>query len=236
MTMTLKKSTLFLLCIITLLALSVKNTKSQQVNETVPPAQKKLLVIGDSLTNGLYASHEQATFASVLAQISGYALARRNGAKLPAAVITWGEVKVWNPDIVVLEIGLNDVSLGTVPDSEWAAMYSSLLADMKSTGAKVVACTMFWGGIESSHPNYNRYMLYNQMIRDAAKSNDVSLADLWAATDGCKECVSRSANESYFAPHYHGDNFHPSNYGHEMIAKIVFESIEKRLYVPFVGR
>ena len=188
---------------------------------TVPPVANRLLVLGDSLTSGLYASHEQSTFASILASDLGMHLARKPVGTLPGAVAEWEKVKGWHPAIVVIEVGLNDASKGLLTDGEWDGMYNKLLADISNSGAIPVACTMFWSGINIEHPNYTRYERYNQIIRDAAADQDARLVDLWGITYNKTAYVSNAEEVSYFGPHYRGDNFHPNNLGHAVIAESI---------------
>lgn len=199
---------------------------------TVPPIPERLLILGDSLTSGLYATHEQATFASILADKLAMHLARKGIGNLPGAVDAWSNLKPWKPALVVIEVGLNDVSRGTLTDSEWLAMYIGLLDDIINSGAKPVACTMFWGGIKETHPNYGRYVKYNQMIRDAAAKKGALLVDLWGITSGCEECISKQEVASYWQPHFHGDNFHPSDAGHALIATSIFDVVANKYYFP----
>lgn len=202
---------------------------------TVPPMENRLLVLGDSLTSGLYASHEQATFASILASDLGMHLARKPVGSLPGAVAEWERVKGWHPAIVVIEVGLNDVSKGVLTDGEWDGMYNKLLADISDSGAIPVACTMFWGGIGPEHPNYARYERYNQIIRDAAADQDARLVDLWGITYNKPAYVSNAKEVSYWGPHYHGDNFHPSDLGHAVIAEsISYVILEEDTFLPAV--
>lgn len=216
-----------------LIAILIPSTKWDGDNATVP-TQQKLLTIGDSLTNGLYATYEDATFASLLSESLNAQLARRYVPMLPKAVEEWQKVKAWKPNIIVLEVGLNDVSAGTLPDDQWIAMYDALLLDMQSTGAKVIACTMFWAGIQPTHPNYERYLRYNQMIKEVAERRGVTIADLWARTRDCHECLSSPDTVSYFGSGYKGDNFHPGDYGHAVIAEAIMDANKQRLYIPIV--
>lgn len=209
-------------------------------NGTIPPTPQsplRVLVLGDSLTNGLYATHEQATFVSQIGEKTGYQMARRAGSTLPTIVSIWNEVKVWKPDIVIIEIGLNDVSKGTLTIDEWESTYNNLVVDIKSTNAIVVACTMFMfaPGRESDIPNLDRYTLFNSSIRKVANAQGINLADLWLATHDCKDCVSRASELSYFGPHYHGDNFHPSDHGHAVIAGEILRALGfTQYYMPIM--
>lgn len=225
--------------IVILAPIGCANQASAQ-DGTIPPSPlpqlNKLLVIGDSLTSGLYATHEQATFVSLLGSNTGYMIGRRNGAVLPVAAQVWAEVKAWQPNIVVIEVGLNDVSRNANTEEfldSWEEQYRALIVDIQATGAKVVLCTTFWGGIQKSHKNFNWYMAYNEVIRELAEEQGVMLADLWAVTLDCDECVSRVYALSYFGPHYHGDNFHPSDRGHAVIAREILKALGfTQYYMP----
>jgi lysophospholipase L1-like esterase len=129
-------------------------------------------------------------------------------------------------------VGLNDVSKGTIPEADWAVQYKALLVDMKATGATVIACTMFWGGIKDTHPNYAKYLRFNAIIAAAATATGATVADLWTATSNCDACISQAEQISYFSPHYHGDNFHPSDAGHALIAETIFSVVAGAAHGP----
>lgn len=201
-------------------------------DQTVPPVPGRLLVIGDSLTSGLYASSENNTFASLLATRLGMQLARRHAGTLANAYDVWREVKVWHPEIVIIEVGLNDVSRNVWSPDTWRRNYHDLVADMQGNGATVLVCTTFWAGIGKDHRNYQQYQSLNDDIRQISKETGALLADLWAGTNGCERCVSGVGDDSYFAPHYQGDNFHPNNTGHQLIADAIINALQWRVYIP----
>lgn len=223
------------LILLTITLLSFGRASSTTIG-TLPPVNNRLLIIGDSLTSGLYATSENSTFARLVADATGMQLARRYSKNLEMATATWSEVRGWRPAVIVLEVGLNDVSGGKV-NSAWAVDYERLVRDMLGSGATVIVCTVFYGGIQTRHPNYAIYQQVNVDIAQAAAATSAKLADLWTATNGCVECVSAPGQDSYFAPHYHGDNFHPSDYGHEMIADVVVDAIAGiTYYLPIVAK
>lgn len=187
---------------------------------TQPRTETKVLVIGDSLTSGLYATKEQNTFVSIVAQRSGYSMARRNASVLRNAIPLWSEVKTWKPDIVILEVGINDAN-GRQWSTNWKGDYLALVRDMQASGAEVILCTTFWVNIQPDSPIYPIHQSINQDIRAIANETGAGLADLWSATVNCKECISSPSILSYFAPHYHGDSFHPSDIGHAKIADTI---------------
>ena len=207
------------------------------------PAPKRLLVIGDSLTNGLYATAEQNTFVSIVSKNTDMPTARRAAATLKDAVPLWMNLKAWQPDVVVIELGINDVN-GRQWNARWKKSYQTLVEDIQATGAKVVVCTTFWIGIDDQNPIYALHVGLNNDVRDIAQRTGATLADLWAATEGCADCVSTPDVVSYFSPHYHGDNMHPSDIGHAVIARVITDAINgvgasgttrKTYYMPFVA-
>lgn len=229
---------------IALIALSIfSGAKSNDFGNGTIPAPKRLLVIGDSLTNGLYATAEQNTFVSIVSKNTGMPTARRAVATLRDAIPLWVNLKAWQPDVVVIELGINDIN-GRQWNAQWKKDYQALVEDIQATGARVVICTTFWIGIDDQNPIYALHAGLNNDIRDIARQTGATLADLWIATEGCAECVSTPDVISYFAPHYHGDNMHPSDVGHAAIARVVTGAINgdftssttgKIYYLPFVA-
>lgn len=200
------------------------------------PERQKILVIGDSLTNGLYATHEQATFVSVLGEMTGAMIGRKVAPRLPDAVQAWNEVKVWNPDIVIVEVGLNDVAnRGTINIDTWKSTYIDLVASMRESGRKVLICNTFWFGLEPEDVTYQPYIDYNEAIRQVSIETGAVYVDIWSSTHDCDRCVSEPGQSSYLRPHYHGDNFHPSDNGHKRIAETIYRSLTLKMFFPFVS-
>lgn len=207
------------------------------------PKSNRLLIIGDSLTNGLYATAEQNTFVSIVSRNTGMPTARRAVPTLKDAVPLWANLKTWQPDVVVIELGINDIN-GRQWNAQWKKNYQALVEDIQATGARVVICTTFWIGIDSDNPIYPLHIGLNNDVRDIARQTGATLADLWTATERCAECVSTPDVISYFSPHYHGDDMHPSDAGHAAIASVVTDAINgvgasgttrKIYYLPFVA-
>lgn len=229
---------------VALIALSIfSGAKSNDLGGGTIPKNQRLLVIGDSLTNGLYATAEQNTFVSVVSRNTGMLTARRAVPTLKDAVPLWVNLKTWQPDVVVIELGINDIN-GRQWNAQWKKDYQALVEDIQASGARVVICTTFWIGIQSDNPIYPLHVGMNNDIRDIARQTGATLADLWTATERCAECVSTPDVISYFSPHYHGDDMHPSDAGHAAIARVVTDAINgvgasgttrKTYYMPFVA-
>lgn len=210
--------------LLVLIVISAFVVPNQAISGTIPPIDNRLLVLGDSLTAGLYASSENTTYARLVADATGMQLARRYVSTLDLAVAEWTKVKAWHPALIVLEVGLNDVSKGHY-GPEWEGQYQSLVQDMQETGAHVVTATMFWAGITKSHPQFNDYIALNESIRNVAQATGAEVADLWSATLDCVDCVSTQTQISYWGPDYHGDGFHPNDVGHALIAEAIINAV-----------
>lgn len=199
-------------------------------------ARPRLLVLGDSLSIGLYATSEQNGFKHVLANLMQADLASCRGSNLQHIVTCWESYQAWQPEIVVIEIGLNDVSNFNglaLPEADWIATYSDFVADIKATGAQVVVTTLFHGR-PSHHPLYPAYERYNGHIATIAANHGVILADVWTATKSCTNCISQPGTVSPWSPGWQGDNFHPSDAGHRLIAEAIFAAIPQAVYLPTI--
>jgi lysophospholipase L1-like esterase len=194
----------------------------------VAPDRPRLLVIGDSLTAGLAASSERATFKQLLAQSLDADLGSQRVTRLEDAEQA---SLVWQPDIIVLEIGLNDVISPTLEEEEWRARYGALLDRLQATGATVVAATPF-RGVYGAHPKWGALERYAGYVREAAADRGARVADLWgiACVPGC---LSQPGEPSPFSPLFEGDNFHPNNAGHALIAQILLRAL--RPYTVWVA-
>lgn len=197
-------------------------------------SRPRLLVMGDSLTVGLFATSEQNGFKHILAEQLNADLGSCYGPGLIQIIACWQQYENWHPDIVVIEIGLNDVSNPQQTDTEWRSTYAALVAQIQATGARVVLTTMFHG-VGQSHPNYATYELYNQHIATVAANRGAVVADVWETTRGCAGCISQQGTPSPFAPYWQGDNFHPSDAGHELIAQTIYEAMQHYAYLPAVS-
>lgn len=193
----------------------------------------RLLVMGDSLTGGLYASDEAYIFARVLANELGAELTTCRGTYVHSLL----NCNLSGYDYIVIEIGLNDVSNwngGSLPESDWITTYGALVQDAQATGATVVITTMFHA-VDAAFINYPKYERYNGHMVDIAAANGVLLADVWAATKNCQGCISQRWQSSIFAPGYRGDNFHPNDWGHQIIAETILIALNRNYtYLPIV--
>lgn len=205
-----------------------------------PPRYNRVLVLGDSLTNGAYASDDTHAFRYLLAQKLGADLAGGGYYNLPTAADAYLAYLPWRADLIVLEVGINDAyGYGPNPltsESAWQVAYGDLLYRMKAGGATVVAVTPFasFGPTAAHYAVLARYAGY---IRQQAKAHGVVLADVWAASATCGDCISQPGDVSAIAPGFTGDGFHPNNKGHALIAKTILDALTPPMltYLPLAS-
>lgn len=211
------KALLFVFCLI----IVSSNIISAQTNT------KQLYILGDSLSVGLYASSSTGGWAYLLADRLGYDLIMTSGnhRNICWAREQWAAARAAGivPDVIVLEIGLNDLNPNRqcLPEADYAAAYGALLDDLLATGAKVYAVNLFATGAQIDEAGALRY---NKIIAGEAGKRGVAVADIWTATVGCGRCISQAGDFAAFAP-YHGDGFHPGDYGHQVIAGVVYDTL-----------
>ena len=184
------------------------------ITRASPPT---ILIIGDSLTSGLYASSDETAFRNLVADDLGYDLTWCFGAKLPNVLNCWF-ANIDNYDVCVIENGLNDVSYPYWSDETYEREYRELIGHMKQYCGKVVVSTMFYA-TDTWYPTFDRYLRYNEYI----KNSGGLVADVWEATRACTDCKSPI------------DYFHPNDKGHRMIAdKIIWRIKARDYYFPVV--
>lgn len=200
-----------------------------------PTTAPKFYILGDSLSVGLYASSSTSGWAYLLADRLGYDLIMTSGnhRNICWAREQWaaGRSAGIVPDVIVLEIGLNDLNPNRqcLPEADYAAAYGALLDDLLATGAKVYVVNLFATGAQIDEAGALRY---NKIIAGEASKRGIAVADIWTATVGCGRCVSQAGDFAAFAP-YHGDGFHPGDYGHQVIAGVVYDTMMPGRVVMF---
>lgn len=180
-----------------------------------PPEPLRLLVAGDSLAEGYYATTVDQGFASLLAEdldadptVVGVAGAR--AFRIAAAVedVTAGEEPY---DVVVLEAGANDV--GVSSQADWRAGYERLLAAVTATSPNAtVVCLGPW---ESPR----RTRAFDTVVRRLCRDHVyLPLSDLYAEP-GSRGPAGTSTELGT------SDDFHPNGAGHAAIADRILEDI-----------
>ena len=213
----------------------------QSLQQPTPAPPHSVWIIGDSITRGLYASSESATYRALLFR----GLAERYPAQIYTTfwqgVCTLGRLEQrWGqwpgqPDILFLELGINDVSRNPncpqVPVSEWAQRYGAMLDRIRrdAPGVTIVVGTLPWPGWKPGTKRYQTALQFNRWIREAAAQRNIAVADLWEVMEGQEHYLSRPDEPSPFPPKYRGDGFHPNDQGHQIIAQTFLRAYETAL-------
>ncbi len=200
-------------------------------------------VIGDSLTFGMFASHEPAAFRNRLFD----ALRERHPGLIRftfwGAACTYAELEErWDswegdPDLIFIELGINDSrrysDCPQMPVEAWQTRVGAMLDRIQhdKPDAKIIVGTIAWCGWSEDSQLFEDALIYNDWIITEANKRDIAVADLWAATVGKRDGLSAPGQSSVFPPLYHGDNFHPNDLGHQRIADTFFKVYENTLFL-----
>ncbi|MEO9324200.1 SGNH/GDSL hydrolase family protein [Nocardioides sp. C4-1] len=189
--------------------------------EAVPREPLRVVVAGDSIAAGYYASRPSNSFAELVTTLLGE---RYDVTSLSAAVPgarTWriareardvmvGEAPI---DVAVLEAGANDV--GTTTLSAWRRAYRQLLAAVVATSPDAaIVCLGPWGPSVASAP-------YESVVRRL-----------------CADHVYVGLSSAYERPGLRGpvgsatelgprDAFHPNDRGHAAITRVVMRALDR---------
>ncbi len=196
----------------------------------------RVWIIGDSITRGLHASSDGTTYRTRIFLALGERYPAQIYATFWQGVCTLGRLEQrWGqwpgrPDVLFLELGINDVSRNPncpqIPEGQWAERYGAMLDRIRrdAPGVFIVVGTLPWPGWKRGTSRYQKALLYNEWIREAAQARDIPVADLWEAMEGRTELLSRPEEASAFPPAYRGDGFHPNDQGHRVIAETFLQA------------
>ena len=140
----------------------------------------------------------------------------------------WEEL-AGHPDLVFIEIGINDVAnvnCEQVPESAWRARYGAMLDRIhaRAPDAAIIVGTIPWCGWSAGNPTRARALAYSDWIRAEADARGLAVADLWAVTVDRPDGISAPKQPSAFPPKYQGDTFHPNDVGHARIAETFYQT------------
>jgi len=180
----------------------------------------RLMVAGDSLAAGLFASVQANGFSKVLqaglgkkgpVDASGYAKAGATAAQAGAALQVPSSI-----DLAVLELGTNDLVQKTDP-TVFGGQYTALLAKVQRDSPEVqILCLSLWQSPASAAS------AYNSIIKDkcgAAGGKYVDLGGLFV-----QEANRGPAGVETWTGQ--SDAFHPNDTGHKAIADLILDRIK----------
>ncbi len=210
--------------------------------KTVRKVPHSVWILGDSITIGLHASAESATYRNrLIAKLQSH-YPGQIYTTLWAPVCTWKGLEAWwnsqntYPDVLFLEVGLVDVLARTstsdlcvpTPQSEWPTRIGDMLDTIlrSKDDIQVVVGTVPWCGWEEGSDLYTRAQRFNDILRKEAEKRHIPVADLWAVTVGDRDVLSRPDRSSAFGPDFRGDYFHPGDTGHQRIAEAFWQAFQ----------
>ena len=129
-----------------------------------------------------------------------------------------------HPDVVVLEVGINDVwrrfALGqVVTPEEFRANYTQLVTQLKATGAKVVLIQPFVLPMEDKQRFRPFVNTFNNIIREIAHAEQVALVPMDEIFTGVTQDIAPSQFSS--------DGVHPTHRGCRYIADALIKELKK---------
>lgn len=173
------------------------------------------LAVGDSLTQGVYATNGRGWVYMVADALPGYQLEVVRAPGIDNAVDFLPDALAkYNPELVTIEVGINNVNYinGGIDGATFLARYVEMLTVLKEANTpRVVACTLPWTGWKPGSEAYARAMQFNSIISFTVPMFGYTVADCWGATFGHDEYIS------------HIDWFHPNDAGHRAIADAVLD-------------
>ncbi|MDF2047259.1 SGNH/GDSL hydrolase family protein [Microbacterium sp. Kw_RZR3] len=169
----------------------------------------RLLITGDSLAAGFFASTEAQGFSSLvtgaLGRVTPTTVSRAHQTLSTVAGVT--EVPP-DLDLAVIELGTNDVGIPT-PLADFEAQYGDLLGRIRTSSPDAaLVCLGTWTADGAA---------YDETIARVCAANAgryVSLAGLFALP----ELHGPDGRDTFAGP---GDDFHPNDAGHRAIADAV---------------
>ncbi len=195
-----------------------------------------LAFIGDSLTLGADASMPPNAFASL---VTGY-VDQAKGDQQRAVFISFDpstDLKVASQamerdrQIVIIELGVHSVIDQSISADDFRQLYGSLLDCVTGDDTVVVAGTIPWLGWAAVTPEYERATLFSQIIIQEAAKRQVAVADMWSATKLRLNLIS-TPQDSTFLGGGQGDNFHPNDAGHAVIAQVYDQALASQFANP----
>jgi acyl-CoA thioesterase I len=211
------KQRLTIAIIFCVLALSILLTPSAPAATRDPSPMKRIVVFGDSLSEGFLLKPSEAwpmlladklRAAGLNYEINNYS---QSGGTTAGGLERLGPHLKGKIDIFVLELGINDVFRGT-PVTEIRANLQEIIDRVKraSPSARIVIC-----GMQSpNHPHYDYVSEFIKMYVDLAAKNDAALVPY--LLEGV------IADPALNLP----DRFHPNAAGHKILVENVWRVLE----------
>ncbi|MGA2286697.1 MAG: SGNH/GDSL hydrolase family protein [Dehalococcoidia bacterium] len=192
--------------------------------------------IGDSLTLGAAATSPAEAFPSLVSEDLD-----RQGVEEQARfflsfnpntdIIAARNAMKHDRRFVIIEIGIHATNDLQITADQFRQMYGSLLDCVTGGDTIVVAGTVAWFAWNADSPNYQRAGVFSQIIAEEAAKRDIAVADVWTATKLQVNLISTPEDKTFLGTGF-GDNNHPNDAGHAVIAHVYEQAISRELADP----
>lgn len=169
-------------------------------NETVLPQHSTVLILGDSLTQGVGASSKQTAYPTLLAQHSGWQVINGGVSGNTSAQALERLPKLLDehqPQLVIVSIGGNDF-LQRKPATETQANISQSIQLSQQSGAKVLLVAVPYLSLAAAIGHPSDHAMYEKL---AQEHQVYLLQDAWSDVLGDKDLRSDAvhANDAGYA-------------------------------------
>jgi len=196
----------------------------------VPP----VVFMGDSVTMGAFASTPERMFVwRVHRDLKSRGIDATSDAVWTLEpyddLVNARRVAASHRKLIILEIGVHWYGFDSAGFRE---MYGSVLDCLNGSGARLVIGTIPWLNWQPGTEMYVKMSAFSQIIREEGAKRDIEVADLWAATVGREDAISRPDQPCFVRPTCRGDDYHPSDTGHALIAEAYSKALDVALAKP----
>ena len=195
------------------------------VNTNELPGMIKWLFYGDSITHGLKYTYGARTFPQHFEERVRGELKRRKDVVINTAIsgnttrdLVKGfndRVLPYNPDVVILMIGMNDAIEGLdISADEFGSNLRTIIEWTESLGATIVIQNLN-DILPDEHRPRARFIECVHQVNRIAKDQKITLVDHFTSWQGLGDRLSE----------YLDDSIHPNGKGHRLMAKTLLESL-----------
>jgi lysophospholipase L1-like esterase len=209
---------------------SATSTPSPTPSPTAKPIPP-VIYLGDSVTQGAFASTPRNMYVwRVYYELKRRGIDPTNDVKwsfdpysdLINARAIAGQHRQW----VFVEVGVHWASF---TEAEFREVYGAMLDCLAGGSVRVVVGTIPWLNWPADQPLYQKMATFSQIVREEAAKRGVAVADLWAYTNRNPDAVSRPGQLCFMSATCHGDDYHPGDVGHALIAAAYGAAIDVAL-------
>lgn len=195
---------------------------------------RTIVFFGDSLTWGFGVDRESESYVSRIARVMQAGVyenvrtvnAGRNGDTTRDALARLeSDVIAFEPDIVIIEFGLNDCQAGAITPSVYRSNIAAMIERIPA-GTEIILATspsfLTGGGPEWERLN-NSLDTYMEVLRQLGRERSLTIIDVQRAWDTQIRYDSRNMERMYLDPS------HPSVRGHDFIYNLYMNVLRRKL-------